>query len=523
MERWIAPLSLLLILHGGPLLAADAASCTALRDVDFSTIRDAPAQVLRSSAMPAEGELPAFCHVEGYIVPRINFELRLPLADWNERVFMQGCGGFCGFINVDRANDALQRGYATLSSDLGSSSTAVDGKWGYNNRQGEIDFGFRGTHVAIVAAKALVEHFYGTRPRYSYYRGCSTGGRQGLVEAQQFPGDFDGIIAGAPPMNEVLAATVALGYPIRANQDAQGRPILPVDKLPALNAAAIAACDSTDGIDDGIIGDPRRCRFDPATLLCTGPSNDTCLTEPEIEVVNKIYAGPRNSAGEPLMRGGPPPGSELRWAGYLGITSRASGNLRLMYTDFLRYMAFDQDPGPSYDPSEFDYDEDLGRLQFMERFYNAENPDLRPFERSGGKLILHLGLQDTAPQERVIDYFETVSRVMGGRERTQAFFRLFLIPGMNHCSGGPGADTVDWITAIEDWVERDKAPDRLIAYRQVAETRERYPDHPLPPERIELTRPLFPYPDYAIYSGSGDPNQADSFIRATPDQESAVE
>lgn len=516
MHGRIALFFLALILVGEPLLGADAATCGSLRDVDFSVIPDAPAQVLRSKAVPAEGDLPSYCQIEGYIVPRINFELRLPLDSWNERVFMQGCGGFCGFINVDRANDALRRGYATLSSDLGSSSTAVDGKWGYNNRQGEIDFGFRGTHVAIVAAKAVVQRFYGKPHRFAYYRGCSTGGRQGLVEAQQFPEDFDGIIAGAPPMNEVRAATVALGHPIRANQDVEGRPILSIDKLPALNAAAIEACDMTDGIRDGIIGNPRRCSFDPATLLCAGQTSDDCLTEQEVEVVNKIYAGPRNSAGEPLMLGGPPPGSELRWAGYLGVTSRASGNLRLMYTDFLRYMAFDQDPGPDYDPSAFDYDKDLGRLQFMERFYNAENPDLRPFQKSGGRLILHLGLQDTAPQERVIDYFETVSRVIGTREQTQSFFRLFLIPGMNHCSGGPGADTVDWISAIENWVERDQAPDRLTAYRQEPESRERYPDHPLPPNRIQFTRPLYPYPDYAVYSGTGDPDEADSFERRSP-------
>ena len=495
--------------------SADPAQlCQELPQIDFAGIPDASTHVSAAELVGANTILPEFCKVEGYISPHIRFELRLPTKGWNGRFFMQGCGGFCGFIRADRSNDALAQGFATISSDLGNPSTALDGKWAYNNRQAEIDFGFRGTHVTVLAAKGIINRFYGRAPDYSYYRGCSTGGRQGMVEAQRFPADFDGIVAGAMPFDETAAGALVLLWPLHANRHDNGNAILGAEDAQLLYDAAISRCDDDDGVVDGIIADPMSCDFDPVQLRCTTSGQAMCLSDRQIAVAHKIYEGPQTSDGRLLTIGGPPPGSELRWASRL----IAAGETGKVYwgTDFVRFMAFMEDPGPAYGAFDFDYDVDPPRLAMMEVFYSASNHDLRAFKNSGGKLVMYLGLQDTIPQEGLIDYYETAERVVGGPAAMRDFVRLFLIPGMNHCSGGPGAGTVDYLSAIMDWVENGKAPDRLVGYHLREMEQFGYQPFPLDPDNIAFSRPIFPYPDQTRYSGKGDVNDSDNWERMRP-------
>ncbi len=501
-----------------PSHAADdpARLCLELPQIDFAGIPDAATHVSATELVEADSNLPEYCKVEGYISPHIRFELHLPTTEWNGRFFMQGCGGFCGFIRAHRSNDALAQGFATISSDLGNPSTAVDGKWAYNNRQAEIDFGYRGTHVTVLAAKGIIDRFYGRRPDYSYYRGCSTGGRQGMVEAQRFPNDFDGIVAGAMPFDETAAGALNLLWPLHANRDENGNAILGTEDAQLLYDAAVSRCDDDDGVVDGIIADPLSCDFDPVQLRCTTSSQANCLTDRQISVAHKIYEGPQNSDGTLLTIGGPPPGSELRWASRL----EAAGEEGKVYwgTDFVRFMAFMEDPGPTYGAYDFDYDVDPPRLAMMEVLYSASNHDLRAFKKSGGKLIMYHGLQDSIPPEGLIDYYETAERVIGSPSAMRDFARMFFIPGMNHCYGGPGADTVDYLSAIIDWVENGEAPDRLVGHHlhEAQSLRYGYEPFPLDPDNIAFTRPIFPYPDQARYSGRGDVNDGDNWQRMRP-------
>ena len=227
-----------------PAAAQSSDSCAALRAQDFTSIPDAATAITGTAIIPAAADLPEYCQVQGTIAPSINFELRLPTQTWNEKFLMQGCGGQCGIINMAAADDALARNYAVINQNMGHVSQPFVATWAYNNLPGEIDFGFRSTHITAVAAKVLVEAYYGKAPTYSYFKGCSTGGRQAMVQAQRFPWDFDGIIAGAPVLNEIGDGMLHLVWSGRANLDANNRPILTPDKLPLIRDAVMAALGS---------------------------------------------------------------------------------------------------------------------------------------------------------------------------------------------------------------------------------------------------------------------------------------
>jgi len=289
---------------------ADEAQCEALRTADFSGILDAPTHLMSVAAVAEANGLPAYCKVRGYVASAVEFELRLPLDDWNGKFLKRGCGGFCGTVFAATCDNHLKDGYACLASDMGHTSTALDGKWAYNDLEAEIDFGYRATHVTAKAGKSITEAFYDRAPQRSYFMGCSTGGRQGLVEAQRFPHDFDGIVAGAPVINET-GAGMQLIWTVAANRDDNGNQILPASKIPMIHEAVVAKCDMNDGVEDGLIGDARACDFEPSELRCLGRDRDNCLTSEQIEVVNKIYDGPVNSDGDALYTGGAQRGSEL--------------------------------------------------------------------------------------------------------------------------------------------------------------------------------------------------------------------
>jgi feruloyl esterase len=477
--------------------AADMPRCAAVMAEDFARVPDAPTQILAARDVAATGAVPAYCRIEGYIAGRIGLELRLPQSAWNGKTMFQGCGGYCGSLaQMEQCMDALRRGYACIHTDLGHVGSATDASWAYNNPQGEIDFYFRATHAAAQAGKAIVAAAYGALARRHYFQGCSTGGRQGLISAQRFPEDFDGIIVGAPA-GVSAGGGLHLIWSALANLDRAGRPIMSDAKVPLLAEAVMAVCDARDGRTDGLIDDPRRCAFDPAALACTaGQDGDDCLTAAEIDVVRKIYAGARRATGERLYTATPMPGSEPAWVPVFIGAGGAKPGYYFFGGDFFRYLAFAEDPGPGWRPEDFDFQRDPPRMGYNRHLNNAADPDLRAFKARGGKLIAYQGWRDTSvPPLAVVDYYEMVERVMGGHAATQDFFRLFMLPGVDHCAGGPGPSRLDLIAALEDWVERGRAPDALAAARIANDPGPLGTVYfPLDPAAIELTRTIAPYP-----------------------------
>ncbi len=468
-----------------------AAACTALKRANFSDIADAPTWIISTGLVIATGADPAYCKVFGTIEPRIGIEMRLPVKNWNGKFLEYGCGGWCGVIFSDGCMSSLRRGYACIASDMGhKGSQPFDLRWWKDNLQGQIDFGFRATHVAALAGKAIAAQYYGAPPIKSYYYGCSTGGYQGVMEAQRFPWDFDGIIAGAPDIDSTQSNFRGLWW-TRSNHDANGNQILGEKELTLLHNTALALCDLDDGVKDGIIGNPLGCKFKPRTLLCKQGETSRCLSSAQVDAAEKFYSGPVNSAGELTSTGSFLVGSELAW--------EKAGWGSIYFRDGLAGYS----TGADFKDADFDFDRDYKRLG-LAPWYDNSNPDLRRLKAAGGKLIVYHGTNDTDdPPGPVIDYYETVEKTMGGQKNTEAFFRLFLIPGMNHCGGGIGAMNVDWLRILEKWVEEGTAPDSVVG------------THASEGNEPNFTRPLFLYPDYAKYKGTGNVNKAENFRRVS--------
>lgn len=476
----------LLFLAAAPGRAgAEAPDCAGLLRHSFATLPDAPTTISSAVDVPASADLPAHCQVRGFVAPQVRFEVRLP-RDWNGKFLHQGCGGLCGDVQPATCDDALARRYAIAVTDLGHQGQPWQSAWAYNNLPAEVDFAYRATHVVTVAAKAIVARHYGKPPTRSYFRGCSTGGRQGLVEAQRFPGDFDGIIAGAPVLDETGVAALHLMWSGQANLDAEGKPLLAPAHVELLHATVLEACDGLDGKRDGILDDPRRCTFDPAALACPGDAPAaTCLTTAQQGAVRRIYEGARNSRGEALFAGGMSRGSEYEWVpNFVGRNGPAvfapGGPIRELY----QYLLFMPDPGPNAPVTTFDFDRDPPRLALMESLYTAQNPDLSAFRARGGKLILYHGWDDAEiPPALMLRYFDRLQATMGGAKATAQFARLYMLPGVAHCRRGPGADTADWLTHLERWVEEGKAPGAVDTFHLTTEQ-----------NYLGLPRPRFPLP-----------------------------
>lgn len=493
-------------------------ACGALASADFKSILDAPTQINGAKFVPAAADSPGYCEVRGYVAPAVGFVLRLPSVGWNGKFFQEGCGGFCGGYNFELKVGPygfigpLRRGYAHLVFDGGHAGSPMGALWAYGDMQAQFDFGIRAPHVAALAGKAIVAHYYKRAPRKSYFAGCSSGGQQALSEAQRFPWDFDGIIVGAPsptfsgPMLNYLWAGRALAGKVNEAD------------LQLVRARAVARCDMDDGVEDGIIGNPMQCQADPAELLCKSGQKKNCLSAIQVEAIRKVYAGPTASDGQRLYTGGALPGSEPNWIRKGGATSYAdeSGNIAPWAREYFSYAGFMPAPGPQWQTSDFDFDRDSKRLRLAESLFGAaDNPDLRKFKAAGGKMIMYQGLQDESdiPAD-AIDYYETARRTMGGREATQSFFRLFAVPGMNHCTGGEGAYAIDYLSYLEAWVEQGQAPDKMIGanLNDLTPQQLRLVTFPLDPATpVRFTRPVYPYPARAHYLGEGDPNNADSF------------
>ncbi len=471
-------------------------------------LRGRSGRVGEVEVVAASPDLPEYCRVVGTLSTAINYEVRLPTTTWNGKFYMTGCGGFCGDVNADACNAALARGYAIAATDGGHSGSALDGSWGLDNRQAEIDWASRAVHLVAGNTKRLIRSYYGEAPAYSYFSGCSGGGREALMSAQTHPNDFDGIIAGAPANYQAYLAGVSQTWIEQAQFDDAGNRIFGTDKLGLIGAAVYDACDGIDGLVDGQIDDPRNCDVGAvlASLACDpGADGPDCLTAEEAGAVAKIYDSPRNSAGDVLYPGGLPAGSEELW---FFISVGFGDNLSIggsFAQEYHRYLAYTRDPGEKFSLFDFDFDTDVKKLNPMARIYNATSPNLGGFKANGGKLLLYHGYADQLiTPYGTIAYFESVVDKMGGPEATAEFARLFLLPGMGHCGGGPGPNVVDYLTAMENWVENGVAPNELIASRFAADG------------TVDRTRPVYPYPLVARYDGSGSIDDDANFSPVTP-------
>ena len=503
-----------------------AANCEDLPKLSHSGLAIAATPVPAGAFTPPGGRpipnLPAFCRVTGTIHPapdsNIQFEVWLPTSGWNGKFEGAGNGGFAGSINYASMAAAVTHGYATASTDTGHQAIATDAKWALGHPDKIIDFGYRAIHETADRAKAIIRAFYGDAPRRSYFSSCSNGGRQALMEAQRFPDDYDGIIAGAPANFWSHLLTQALWDVQATMQDPAS--YIPATKLPAIEAAALASCDTLDGVKDGIIGDPSQCHFDPSTLLCKAAESDSCLTAPQITALNKIYQGPRTSSGQQIMPGFPA-GGETGGGGWgLWVTGPAPGrSLQFAFgTNFFANMIYNN---ASWDFHTFNVDAGLKAADDkMAPILNATNADLTRFQKRGGKLILYHGWNDAAiPASNTINYFESVQAKMGTKT-TAEFVRLYMVPGMQHCFGGPGADTFgqlgitggdpqhDLNAALERWVEQGAAPDQIIAAKYKAGAD--------PASGVVRTRPLCAYPAVSHWKGTGSIDDAANFVCTNP-------
>lgn len=509
-------------------------SCASLAGLDLSGATGAKTDL---SASEVAGAKP-YCRVTGTIAPAIKFEVRLPMAGWTQRYLQTGCGGLCGNLRIDagKAQDCtpVTDGSIVLAStDMGHQG--MGGAWGENLQQ-RVDFAHRGVHVTALAAKGLIRAFYGQAPRYSYFSGCSDGGREALIEAQRYPQDFDGIAAGAPALNFAIQNSFHHGWLAKVNTGADGTAILLADDTKALHALALKSCDAMDGLVDGQITDPRGCRVDPAQILCKGAYEaGQCLTPVKAEAARLIYQGARTSDGKALEVGPLMPGSEEEWVGVF-VPRDANGMIGSAHfaDDTINHLLFTPNPATPFTPQTFPFTEAMFRAEEPARaLYAADNPDLSGFNARGGRLILWHGWADPHISPlNTIDYYERVGARMGKAQR-DAFVRMFLMPGMGHCSGGDGPSEFPLLAHLMAWVEGGDVPQMMLAHR-AGQTQEGAPvgisggpkpagaEGPppgmFPPRKVlpPRSRPIYAYPQVATYKGQGSVDEASSFAAQTP-------
>ncbi len=470
---------------------------------------------LSAAPVPGAEGVPAYCRVSGLLDPEIAFEVSLP-DRWNGRLYMIGNGGHAGEAlddpgRVSQIHDALKVGFAVAQTNTGHDSRKEPGAtFVMSDPQKAIDYAYRAVHLTAVTARAIAKDYFGRSVDYAYWNSCSNGGRQGLIEAQRFPEDFDGIVANAPWVDQT-------GFTIGAlwNQRALDEAPLSAAKLHLLAERVMARCDAMDGLADGLIDDPRRCDFDPARdvpACAAGVDEPGCLTAAQATTVARIQNGPV-SKGKPFFPGFEP-GSEAVMPNFFG-GGVSSGWLNMIVSpqpggksadfglaeDTMRYLVH-KPPKPDYDYKTFDFDKDIKMLERWGKLADAKDADLGKFRNRGGKLLMTYGWADSILQPRMgVRYYEEAVRKNG--PGTGDFFRLFMVPGMSHCSGGIGPDQHDPMTVIINWVEKGKAPDQIIARRTVD-------------GKVVRTRPLCPYPQVARHTGEGSIDDAANFRCVEP-------
>jgi feruloyl esterase len=495
------------------ITAAPPASCASLAsmvlpDTTVTAAEEVTGPSFTPPGNPAINNVPRFCRVAATTKPAVKFEVWMPLANWNGKFQGVGNGANAGSIVYGAMATALRRGYATASTDTGHATTnARDGAWALGHPELVADFGYRAVHVTADNAKQIVQAFYGQRASQSYFMSCSTGGRQALMEAQRFPDDYDGIIAGAPAANWTRFQTGGhLWITLALNKDPES--YLPASKLQILGNAVNAACDKIDGIADGVLDDPRTCRFNPEVLTCRdGKDAPSCLTPKQVAAVKEIWSGSRNKSGQ--VYPGYMPGAEAAggWSAYMTGSGPVSGNHWEQAENTVKYMVFENS---KWDFRTFDYDKDLAFAEAkLGKTFDAFDPDLSRFRQRGGKLILYHGWNDPSISPlNTINYYDRVVSLLqktktGSRPQAEAqaqeFVRLFMVPGMLHCGGGPGPNSFDMLSALESWVEQKQAPERVVASHATNGV-------------VDRTRPLCVYPKVAVHTGRGSTDAAANFV-----------
>jgi feruloyl esterase len=491
--------SMLFVTTLGYAISVEAASCESVQSMRLPNTTVTMAQVVAPGGFTAQGgrgaeafkTLPAFCRVAATITAAPDSEIRIEVwlrdTGWNGKLQSVGNGAWAGTISYPAMATALSAGYAAASTDTGHTGNNPNFISGHPEKV--IDFSYRSVHEMTVAAKAIIASYYGNGPRYSYWNGCSTGGRQALTEAQRYPGDYDGILAGAP----AIYASRLQGTQVWASQAVHKdeTSYIPPAKYSVMHQAVLQQCDALDGVKDGVLEDPKKCKFDPKVLACTAGDGPACLTAAQVESASKLYSGPRNSKGQSLFPG-LEPGSELGWNTLAGPQPMS------LAADLYKYLVFDN---ANWDFKTINPETDFARAEKMiGSMMDATNPDLRPFTGRGGKLLMYHGWSDPGiPPMNTVQYYRNVVEALGGAAKAMASVRLFMIPGVGHCQGGPGTDRFDGIAALAQWVENGKAPDQIIASHQTA-------------GKVDRTRPLCPYAQTAVYSGSGSTDDAANFV-----------
>jgi feruloyl esterase len=478
--------------------------CDGLKTVSLPRATITAVELVAAGAQPtgrggrggSAAPLPAHCRVAVTLTPsadsHIEMELWLPAENWNGKFLAVGNGAWAGNISFDAMAAGLRRGYATASNDTGHKGGSASFAVGHPEKL--VDFAYRAMHEMAVQSKALIQTYYRRAPALSYYQGCSTGGRQGLMAAQRFPEDFDAIVAGAPVYNMVHLNVSQVAVQVGMLRNASSL-VSPEQRTLVANAV-IAACDQRDGVKDGIIGEPRACTFDPVVLACkAGASSTDCLTAAQVENARSAYAPVTTKNGAPVYPGRSP-GFESGWR-----IPTPGAPINPLFADMVQYVGR-QDP--KWDPMTFDLEADLALALKNAGFIEASDPDLAKFKARGGKLLLYHGWADPGPApENTINYYEAVTTKLGRKQ--EDWMRLFLMPGVGHCGGGVGPDQADFLGALERWRESGEAPSQIPATRAAGRA-----------GQTPMTRPLCPYPQVARYNGSGSTEDARNFACVAP-------
>jgi len=512
-----------------PTQKPQAKDCVAL-----TTIHLENALIISAEEAPEEtvvapfGPQTAHCLVKGEVNKHMGadeveygdrFELRLPDA-WTGKLLFQGGGGLDGMVSPavgafavgSGEKDALSRGYAVVSTDGGhQAKSPMDASFG-SDPEALADYQYRSTDRVATVAKKIVAQYYGRLPQHSYMVGCSNGGREAMIASERYPNDFDGIVAGDPAFDLTRAAIAEAWATARfaeiAPKDAKGTPQLQLalsdSDLKLMSTAILKACDALDGLTDGLIENPQACRFDPAVLQCKGEKNDSCLSPGQVHAIQQTFAGPKDSAGAPLYSDWPydagvdAPG----WRAWILGTAQMPPINVLIYPQFVNHIALGPGDPQLANAFAFNFDTDPPRIEKSQDEIDATSPQMTAFRDHGGKIIFYTGMSDPVfSANDLIRYYRNLTHDHGGMDHARAFARLYLIPGMNHCMGGPALDNFDGLTAIENWVEKDEAPEKIMA------TGKTFPGR---------SRPLCAYPEIPRYKGSGSSEDAANFVCQNP-------
>jgi feruloyl esterase len=502
--------------------------CSKLASVDITDIGGAGSSITSATVTAAtvNGATVNFCTVKGTLAPSNTFEVALPVSSWTQRFAELGCGGLCGNLSDPTKQSSFsfsytcplvqQGGFVTAATDMGH--TGQDTTWS-SDTQKQADFAYRGQHITTLAAKKLIKVYYGQTQKYSYFVGCSDGGREALMAAQRYPTDYNGIVAGAPAAHFQIQNSLYHGWSVESNSttgNSLGNAVLYADKAQVLHKAVVAACGGNSGAPDGLLADPRTCHFDPATIQCASGATSTsnCLTAAEVATATKIYSGPTDATtGERMLAGSPQYGSEANWVGVEVPTSNST-DAPVPTTGLFSYnivtgaynLIFTGSPGmPNIDT--FGYHDASFYASFLQANHplnDATNPDLSAFKSAGGKLILWHGWADQHISPLfTIAYYEAMQDTMG-ESSVNEFARLYVVPGVGHCGGGEGFPNIDLVSQMTGWVEQAKAPNSVMTYQTDSNN------------AVTASRPVYPYPAVAKYSGSGDWKSGANYTQGAP-------